>query len=202
MTRNPLTRCRLRRVDAWIRNAATLVVATGVFAACGPVSDAPDNPAAPADAYIVSASSPGGAPVLASQLAEVRALTAKYHDFQASQDAGYTAIVSGCVQNPPIGAMGIHYLNPLYVDAAVTPLLPEVVIYEPEKSGKLRFVGVEYIIPYAILPETAQPPVLFGEEFLHNPGNQLWMMHVWIGRHNPDGLLATWNPQVSCAFAS
>jgi hypothetical protein len=159
------------------------------------------DPLAPDEVHIISASSPGGAPVLASQLAPLRALTAKFHVFEAAVAAGYSVQATDCRDNQPVGAMGYHFLNPAFVDDEANALEPELVIYEPQKNGKLRFVGLEYIIPYAILPETAPPPVLFGEEFLQNAGDQLWMMHVWLGRHNPDGMLATWNPKVSCAFA-
>lgn len=179
--------------------ALAVVLATSACERAG--DNATDGPVAPSVA-VVSAASNGGAPLLASQLAEVRALTAKFHAFQSSQDAGYTILATGCRDNQPIGAMGFHYLNPAYVDDAVTPLTPEVVIYEPTKNGGLRFVGLEYIVPYAFVPETAAPPELFGQPFLQNAGDQLWMMHVWIGRHNPDGMLATWNPKVSCQFAS
>jgi hypothetical protein len=98
--------------------------------------------------------------------------------------------------------MGIHYLNPAHLDGSVSALTPEIVIYEPGRNGRLRFVGLEYIIPYTFVPETADPPELFGQQFLQNPGDQLWMLHVWIGRNNPDGLFATWNPKVSCEYAS
>ncbi len=170
--------------------------------ACDRAGDtASDDPIAPT-IHVMSAAANGGAPLLASQLAEVRALTAKYHDFQASQDAGYTVLATGCRDNQPVGAMGVHYLNPAFVDGVANAREPELVIYEPRRNGELRFVGLEYIIPYSFVPETAPPPELFGQPFLQNAGDQLWMMHVWIGRHNPDGLLATWNPKVSCEFAS
>lgn len=165
-----------------------------------------------AEPEVATRDSPGTVPALNAsqntpaavnqQLAALRRLTAHFHNFQGSQAAGYTILATGCRENPPIGAMGFHYLNLAYVDGTVTPLEPELVIYEPRKNGELRFVGVEYIIPYAILPETASPPVLFGREFLQNPGDQLWMMHVWVGRNNPDGLFATWNPNVSCQYAA
>jgi hypothetical protein len=151
---------------------------------------------------VISAASNGGAPLLASQLAPLRAFTAAFHNFQKSQDAGYTILATGCRENQPMGAMGYHYLNPAHLDGVANALDPEIVMYEPTKNGGLRFVGVEYIVPYAFVPETADPPTLFGQDFLKNAGDQLWMMHVWIGRHNPDGLLASWNPAVSCEYAN
>jgi hypothetical protein len=180
--------------------AAVLIPA--VFAACDLADrSAGDTPTEPA-VFVTSAASQGGLKELGSQLAEVRALSAKFHRFEASQDAGYTVLATACRDNQPIGAMGYHYLNPAFVDDVVRPLEPELVIYEPTKNGELRFVGLEYIIPYAIRPETDPPPEMFGEEFLQNAGDQLWMMHVWVGRQNPDGVLAIWNPKVSCDYAN
>lgn len=180
--------------------AATLAIAVAV-AACAEEAPGPTGP----DATLsVSAA---GAPVLASraeqlsQVAQVRALTAKYRRLEAAQDAGYDIEATGCRANEPVGAMGIHWLNLSLVDGTVTPLEPELLIYEPGKNGKMSFVGVEYIVPFAIVPDTDPAPELFGQEFLKNFGDQLWMMHLWVGRHNPDGLFATWNPRVTCAYA-
>jgi hypothetical protein len=187
------------RQDRW-RIAVTVTIAAAV-AACAEEAPGPTGPDA---ALGLSAA---GAPVLASQsehlsqVAQVRALTAKYRRFEAAMDAGYDFEATGCRSNEPIGAMGIHWLNLSYLDAAVTPLEPEIVIYEPGKNGKMSFVGVEYIVPFTMVPETDPAPELFGQEFLKNFGDQLWMMHLWVGRHNPDGLFATWNPRVTCAYA-
>jgi hypothetical protein len=177
---------------------AVMLIAVGCQTGSDDAAKDPTSPSIP----ILSAASNGGAPLLASQLAPVRALTAAYHDFQASQEAGYTILATGCRENQPIGGMGYHYLNLAYLDGAVSALEPEIVIYEPTATGGLRFVGLEYIVPYTFVPETADPPTLFGQDFLNNAGDQLWMMHVWIGRQNPAGLLATWNPQVDCDYAS
>jgi hypothetical protein len=182
------------------RLAATLTLAA-IVAAC---ADETPGPTGPDPALNLSAA---GAPVLASQsgylsqVAQVRALTAKYRRFEAAQDAGYDVEATGCRSNEPVGAMGIHWLNLSYLDAAVTPREPEIVIYEPGKNGKMSFVGVEYIVPFTMVPETDPAPELFGQEFLKNFGDKLWMMHLWVGRHNPDGLFATWNPRVTCAYA-
>jgi hypothetical protein len=26
----------------------------------------------------------------------------------------------------------------------------------------------------------------------------VWALHVWVWKHNPSGMFADWNPQVSC----
>jgi hypothetical protein len=48
----------------------------------------------------------------------------------------------------------------------VNLLQPELPLYEPEKNGKLRFVGVEYIVPFADHPATAAAPTLLGTSSL------------------------------------
>lgn len=135
-------------------------------------------------------------------LAVVRALAARYHDVEKAKKAGWDVLVPGCRDNPPEGGMGWHYLNPAYITLDLDILEPQVLIYEPQKNGRMRFVGVEYLVPFDLLPSDAGPPMLMGQEFLPNLGDEVWMLHVWVGRHNPDGMFATWNPKVSCEFAN
>jgi hypothetical protein len=139
---------------------------------------------------------------LNQDLAAVRALAARYRDVQKAKEAGWDVLVPGCRDNPPVGGMGWHYLNPAYITLELDILEPQVLVYEPQKNGQMRFVGVEYLIPFGLLPSDAEPPVLMGQEFLPNFGDEVWMLHVWVGRHNPDGMFETWNPMVSCEFAN
>lgn len=125
----------------------------------------------------------------------------------AAQQAGYTVVVGDpgdghtCLSDPTQGAMGIHYLNPTLVDDTAIVTHPEALIYEPQQDGSLVFVGVEYVIPYGIHGEDQAPPTLFGQQFMKNGTFQLWGLHVWVGRHNPSGEFAMWNPDVTCEFA-
>ncbi|HKV51258.1 MAG TPA: hypothetical protein VJO52_08675 [Gemmatimonadaceae bacterium] len=124
----------------------------------------------------------------------------------AAQQAGYTVVVADpadghtCLADPTLGAMGVHYLNTTLVDDTVIVTRPEALIYEPQQSGPPTFVGVEYVIPFAIHGEDQAPPTLFGQQFMKNDTFQLWGLHVWVGRHNPSGEFAMWNPGVSCEF--
>ena len=51
------------------------------------------------------------------------------------------------------------------------------------------------------------PPSLFGEEFMLVPSPNryglpdFYALHVWIGKHNPSGMFAMWNPLVHCPAA-
>ena len=97
------------------------------------------------------------------------------------------------------GAMGFHYGNVALIDGVARVDQPELLLYEPEKNGKLRLVAVEYVIPYTAHARSAAPPVLFGQEFKQNDTFQLWGLHAWVWKENPAGMFASWNPQVSCA---
>lgn len=136
------------------------------------------------------------------ELAALRRLTAPFHNFEKAVEAGWSTQLTGCREHPSAGAMGYHYGNLDYVlDSEAAVVKPEALIYEPQKNGRLALVGIEYVVPFSFLPPDADPPTLFGQEFLHNYGDQVWMLHVWIWRHNPDGMFATWNPSVSCQYA-
>ena len=146
----------------------------------------------------------------ASQIAQLRRLVAPFHDFQTASDAGWSAPITPCLvagdlpSTPGSGAMGFHYGNLAYIqDGGVVDLLqPELLLYEPEQNGKLRFVGVEYIVPFADHPATDPAPTLLGQEFAQVPEFGVWGLHIYVGRHNPSGTFAPWNPKVSCEAAS
>ncbi len=134
-------------------------------------------------------------------LAALRRLTARFHDFDAAKAADWDAQITPCLEDPSLGGQGFHYGNPAFIDGEANLLEPELLLYEPQPSGKLRLVGIEYIVPFAFVPATADPPTLFGQEFHQNFVFGVWALHVWTWRHNPSGLFADWNPQVSCAAA-
>jgi hypothetical protein len=139
-------------------------------------------------------------------LASLRQAVAGLHDLSAAQKAGYTVAVGHptdghtCLSDAS-GAMGVHYLNSTLVDSTVVVSKPQLMIYEPQRDGSTKFVGVEYIIPFKIRSATRQPPVLFGQSFQKDETFQLWALHAWIGRSNPSGMFAMWNPDVSCQYA-
>ncbi len=131
-------------------------------------------------------------------LATLRAAITSYVSLDAAKAAGYGSTLTECMSNGAVGAMGIHYGKLPAFDGSVDPANPEVVIYEPQPDGSRKFVGVEFAIPYAVLPKTSAPPKLFGVDFIPNDVFQLWTLHVWTERANPSGLFAEWNPAVHC----
>jgi hypothetical protein len=134
-------------------------------------------------------------------LAALRALTARFHDVEVAKDAGWNFLVPGCRDNPGVGGMGWHYLNEDFLGLELNVLEPQILVYEPQKNGRYRFVAVEYIVPYTILARSEPAPELLGQKFVENDVDELWMLHVWVGRNNPEGLFESWNPHVSCEHA-
>lgn len=138
-----------------------------------------------------------GEPEVNHDLASVRAATAQFHNFDKAVAAGYGVQLTPCFEQLPDGAQGYHYGNPSLIDDVVSVLEPEVLLYEPQASGRLRLVGIEYIVPLNF----DEPDPLFGQHFHANPGAGVWALHVWNWRQNPTGMFEDWNPKVSCAHA-
>jgi hypothetical protein len=133
-------------------------------------------------------------------VARLRELTAGFNRFDAAFDAGWNARITECFANPELGAMGFHYGNPALIDGRVDVLEPELLLYEPQKNGRLRLVAVEYIVPFTAWTG-AEPPELYGQSFHRNEAFGIWALHVWHMRENPRGIFADWNPKVSCRYA-
>lgn len=135
----------------------------------------------------------------------VRDATQQFMDVNAAKAAGYTRFL-GCVTGPDHGAMGIHYLNgALVADGEIDATHPEALIYEPGSDGRLRIVGVEYIvIASQWLANHSSPPVLEGQsfQFVDSPNRYnvpaIFELHVWAWRENPAGAFVDWNNHVSC----
>jgi hypothetical protein len=135
------------------------------------------------------------------ELGHVRAATARFHDIDVARNAGYTLPLTGCMVDPA-GGMGFHFGKPSALEKLTPdPLEPEALLYEPQANGRYRLVGLEYIIPYTILPRESAAPTLFGQSFKHNDTFQVWALHAWIWRNNPDGIFKDWNPTVNCDAA-
>ena len=147
----------------------------------------------------------------AAELAQVRAATARFHRVEEAVAAGYelgwvngsgTRIIAGCVAHPTAGAMGYHYFNKaLMDDLAVDPLEPEVLVYASAPDGGLALVAVEWVArgPNTNPPGVTAPPSVLGMQMhILVPAVGFYIEHAWIWRHNPAGMFADWNPEVSC----
>ena len=133
-------------------------------------------------------------------LRRLRRTTAPFRRFRVAEAAGYAAQLTPC-QVTEAGGMGFHYGNPALIDGIVEEQEPEVLLYEPTRSGELRLVAVEYIVPFTAWPAD-EPPALNGVSFHRNNTFGLWVLHAWVWKHNPTGVFQDWNPRVSCRFAT
>jgi hypothetical protein len=124
-----------------------------------------------------------------------------------------------------LGAMGIHYFRPdlLGVTAPPNPrvdgngthtdfLKPGILIYEPQPDGSLQLVAVENLVFQKSWHGAghARPPSFHGVEYDNmkdDPATKIdeahmfephYDRHVWLYRHNPNGMFAQFNPRVSC----
>jgi hypothetical protein len=181
------------------------LVLLGALAAC----DGAESPTTATDAEMaVSATdlAPGAAFAPAAhaavdrELAAVRRVTAPLHRIEVANERGWDLEVTGCVEHPTEGGMGYHIGNMTYfLNGEANPLEPEVLLYEPGPSGEMRLVGVEYIVPFfAWDPDVNDPPQLFGRDMNRNDMLEQFDLHVWLWKHNPNGVFADWNPRVSC----
>jgi hypothetical protein len=148
---------------------------------------------------------------LEDELAQVRRVTARFHDLDAALGAGYELgwvngsgdrIITGCVAHPTAGAMGYHYFNAeLMADLTTDVLNPEVLVYAPGSDGDRKLVAVEWVVrgPNSNPPGVTEAPSVLGMEMhILVPAVGFYIMHAWVWRPNPAGMFADWNPEVSC----
>lgn len=180
------------------RTVHLLVALTLAATACS------DEPAAPesAGATAIVSAAPLAATVR-SELAALRAATARFHRFDvAVQDYAFL-FANACMEGGEgdnVGGMGYHYVDLGLLDGTVEVASPEALLYEPGPNGQMRLVAVEYVIPKDAWTSSAAP-VILGQEMKLNSFD-LYALHVWVWKHNPDGLFKPWNPDVSCAYAT
>ena len=141
-----------------------------------------------------------------SDLAAVRAGTARFHDFGVAEDAGYGPLHTCTDENSGLGAMGQHYVRGDLVGDLVFDLAqPEVLVYEPTSNGRQRLVAVEFVVfaePWDAVND--DPPSLFGRDLALVPAPNrygvpsFYQIHVWLWKSNPAGIFSDWNERVSC----
>jgi hypothetical protein len=166
--------------DRTIRSGASLVAGAALLLASAPSLGAQEPPQRLEDA-----------------LARVRSATQAFKSLDAAAAAGYER-VTGCVDNPPEGAMGYHHRNDALLDDRIEVERPEMLVYERAEDGSYQLNGVEYIVPFSVHPADAEPPVVMGQALKPAPRLGIWYRHVWVWLDNPSGVFADWNPRVAC----
>jgi hypothetical protein len=148
---------------------------------------------------------------LQADLAQVRRATARFHDLDAALAAGYelgwvngagVRIITGCISNPTAGAMGYHYFHPeLMADLTTDALEPEALVYESGPDGKRELVAVEWVVRGELSnpPGVSSAPSVLGLPMhVLNPAVGFYLRHAWVWKPNPSGVVADWNPEVTC----
>ena len=121
----------------------------------------------------------------------------RFHNFAVAQAQGYT-VQAG----PYVPYMGYHYLNPEYIDGEFDLLKPEILVYHPDKDGKMIFGAAEYLIPLKNCdegnPSYPAPEGFIGtEDHWHvNCAAGGWTLHAWVGVENPAGVFNATNSRV------
>jgi hypothetical protein len=200
----------MKRMTRIIGAASGGLVAIATTAMSTSADDTPEHTASSSEHHLMGAHGVDHAD-LHDELAQVRQVTAHFHDLDAALEAGYelgwvngsgTRIITGCIANPTAGAMGYHFFNEqLMDDLAVDILQPEVLVYAPGPNGQLRLVAVEWVArgPNTNPPGVTEPPTVLGMP-LHilNPAVGFHIMHAWVWQPNPAGMFEDWNPEVTC----
>ena len=164
----------------------------------------------------VATTSPAGAMgmdrdwVPGSALTSYRAVAAQFASTDAAEGAGYGLIhdLAGifCIADPAgSGAMGYHWVdvNNL-LDGTLDPNHPEAIVYEKHPDGSFHLVALEYIVTQEAWGPTA-PELFPGHPFMATGADNrfglpaYYSQHVWVGKGNPAGNLAMWNPAVHCS---
>ena len=97
--------------------------------------------------------------------------------------------------------MGYHYFNKALIDdLVVDPQKPEGLVYTPGAEGSLKLVAVEYVVPGpgSTPPGVSEPPTILGTRWTAGPSRGLLHPALLGLEHNPAGMFAHWNPEVSC----
>jgi hypothetical protein len=165
---------------------------------------------------ILLASGVVGSATARSDLQTAKAATARFHDLSVAGHAGFgqppaPAPLHFCISSlDNTGAMGFHYINGGHLDKVLDPSLPEVLVYAPDKHGRLKLAALEYVIfQDAWFEDHAANtmPSLFGQDFMPNNGSRFeippfFALHVWLFQDNPSGMFAPFNPRVNCDNAA
>src|SRR4051812_1499097 len=76
----------------------------------------------------------------------IRDSTDRFQDPEDAMYEGY-ALQFGCVSGDSEGAMGLHFVNmDLVGKGVIDPTKPQIVIYEPTPSGRLKLIGADFLV--------------------------------------------------------
>lgn len=126
------------------------------------------------------------------ELQQARAATAKYRHIEKAIADGYASI------NVVRQNMGYHFMKVGNVDINFELKKPEILVYEKLDDGSYRLVAVEYAVPIPLSPDIA-PAGFSGSADVWTKSAEfnLWLLHAWVWKNNPDGVFNSMNPLVT-----
>ena len=133
----------------------------------------------------------------ARALTTLKKVTARYQDVNVAIQDGFV-LLHECEVRPGEGAVGILYVHlDRFMDGTLDPESPDGLLYEPSDDGDPELVGVEVALPAAMWNEP-QPPEFLGVALQEEEEFEAFGLHIWVWRHNPDGVFAQAHPGISC----
>lgn len=149
---------------------------------------------------------PSGMRLSPEDAAASRAAAEGFYTLGDALAAGYEKLFD-CTDAGADGAMGQHFINTAYAtDGRLDVARPDVLMYEPQPDGTMHLVALEYIV-FEAQWTGARPPVFLGHDLKlkHKVGTHevdpFYELHVWHWRDNPSGMVADYNPAVTCVHS-
>lgn len=130
-------------------------------------------------------------PKTVEELKLARAASARYQNIGNAVADGYVDI------QVVLPNMGFHYMKAAYLDNQFQIDKPEILVYNKKDNGQIELVAVEYAVPIPLMPNQA-PEGFTGNSdvWSYNTGFNLWLLHAWVWKNNPDGVFHATNPLV------
>jgi hypothetical protein len=176
-----------------LRQSLAMAAAAALLVGCADERSLVTEPEAMSSTQFARAASAGDGAVLAT----LRRATASYHKVDNAIADGYV-LVSDCEVRPGHSAAGLLYANmDNLMDGIIDPEKPEGLLYAPRENAPPKLMGVDLAIPYPLWLEP-QPPEFLGVTFYPEDEFGVWGLHVWIWGHNPEGMFAEGNPNITC----
>ena len=124
------------------------------------------------------------------ELQQARAATAKYRNFENAIKDGYADI------NVVIPEMGYHYLRAANLDDKFEFRKPEILVYNMSEDGSMQLVALEYAVPISLSPGAPPSGFTGNDDTWGIYQGQLWTLHAWVWKFNPEGVFNATNPSV------
>ena len=180
------------------------VALTATLAGCAADASLDPTAALPHSAQSAPAFSVGAAATEGALVAQLRQASVRFRDIQVAYDEGYVQGNPACSPG-----FGFAFRNNALVDGVVDPEHPEILLYEPQKNGRMQLVAIELLV--LAIPWDAShsgPPSYAGQTFEDRraPGSAgppfpNYALHAWVWQHNLNGLFTPYNPTITCEFA-